>query len=280
MELRSEDALRQVQERHLAAQADQIAQAAQFAAQDRQKMLGDLQMADTIHKTLTETVDPGDKSPEEVSALATQATDDWLLRNNPKAALLVGQARTWMAKPEQFQQTQATRMGVAQLGAESRLGVAQIGAQSREKIASSRAPNGYAPSVSEKDAMALQRAADAVDKAYADPASTPEDIARVEKYESDLRGAMERQHPDKMAVQEVQALRTELGTVLKEYWSGGRDPKLVPEIERLKGEIRDKVKTGSRPLTGAPTGQSTTTTTAPKTRFKLDMKSGRLVPAE
>jgi hypothetical protein len=129
-QLRSEEALRMVQERHLAAQADQLAYNLQQAQAEKAKEDQDLQTADLIHHTMTETTDA---TPEQ----ATQATDQWLINRNPKAAMKIGQARFLMSKPELAQEALQTKENVAQTqaaGAMARTQAQQAGALQRTQL--------------------------------------------------------------------------------------------------------------------------------------------------
>ncbi len=123
IELQGQEALRMVQERHLAAQADAIANKLQEAQAEKVKEDQDLATADLVHKTLTETIDPGDKSPEEVSSMATKATDDWLVQHNPALARKVGRARTALAATGLSQEKLQTQEDIATTRAGAQLGV-------------------------------------------------------------------------------------------------------------------------------------------------------------
>lgn len=91
MQLRAQAALQAVQERHLAAQADQIAQQVQFAQAEKEQKDKDLAIADVTHQALIARGVPAEQ--------AQKTTDAWLVGKNPRAALEIGQARSALAKP-------------------------------------------------------------------------------------------------------------------------------------------------------------------------------------
>ncbi len=259
-ELASEQALRAVQERHLAAQADQISYALQQKKEQDVKDEIDLQTGAVLH---TQLVDSG-VAPDEANGVV----NDWMGRRNPDLLKKVATAQFMAEKPEIAQQALASRQAIAQGHDVAKVQAATIGASSRN-------PKGYAPSVSEKDALAMQNADDAVDKAYAVGDAT--EIDRAEKFRDNLQKGLERQHPDQVNLEGIKAIRNELGTVLKEYWSGGRDEKLVPEINRLKEQIKEATK--KQAVGGATPAPAAAASAAPVTRFKLS-PSGKLVPAQ
>jgi len=177
MQLRGQEALRIIQERHLAAQADQIAYNLAQAKAEKAKEDADLQMADEIHHTLTETVDPGDKTPEEVSAEATKATDEWLLNRNPKLALKVGQARAVLAKPELAQAGLETKEKIAQAQQAGALQRTQARVEGQQGVADTRAD--AARDVAETAAEARTKAAEIRGKFGVDIARTRADHLAV-----------------------------------------------------------------------------------------------------
>lgn len=120
---------------------------------------------------------------------------------------------------------------------------------------------GYSPDVTEKQALALQRARTALNDAIDN--GEPDDVIQEKAaFLSDLQKAQGRQHRDPIIDEQVRALRSELAIVQKEYYQQGdtspnqqkKKAQLKSDIERIQGEIR-RIGGGSE-ATAAPATQS------------------------
>lgn len=112
-QLQSEAALRAVQERHLAAQADQLAW--QLKQAQEQKVKDDIDLQ--THQLFTGKLVEAGLPPAE----AQSTMNDWLANRNPKLAKDVGQAQYWMDRPEMAQAKLASQEKIAQLRVNPRL---------------------------------------------------------------------------------------------------------------------------------------------------------------
>lgn len=226
-ELQSEAALRAVQERHLAAQTEQIAYNLQQAQADKAKEDQDLATADLLHHTLTETTDA---TPEQ----ATQAVDQWLLTKNPKVALKVGQARMMMAKPELAQEALKTREEIAQTRAGATVQAAQIHADATAKrLGAAGMPMDAAGKFSAQLAGLRKQAADAYDAGDDEAASTAEQGIK------DMWTYMDRTHPNVVRNLHAKNLQATASAAYKAYLdSGMKNKKLKAEWERAQEALQ------------------------------------------
>lgn len=98
IELQGQEALRRVQERHLAAQADALAYQLQQAQADKAEQDKVLQIADVTHQTMVSKLVSQGMPQATAEEKATQATDTWMANSYPKVAVAVGNARATLAK--------------------------------------------------------------------------------------------------------------------------------------------------------------------------------------
>lgn len=260
MELQSQEALRQIQERHLAAQADMLSYNLDQAKADKAKEDADLQKADMMHKVLTETVDPGDKTPEEVNQLATQATDDWLVRNNPKAALKVANARFLMSKPEIAQQTIQSRENIATGRNAVSLQNAQTNAEARKYSADQH----LAATVArlKEGGMGHEAATTFAEKVnnWRDQQAQAEEEGDLDTAASfgmkiqDAYKHMRMTHPDQSQTIQLKNLQAEANKAYGEWVAGGmKNKKLEAEVIRTRKALADaQGGGGAEPATNGP----------------------------
>lgn len=248
-QLQSEAALRAVQERHLAAQADQIAYNLQQAQADKAKEDQDLATASLLHHTLTETTDT---TPEQ----AAQATDQWLLNKNPKLALKVGQARMMLARPEMAQAALESKEKVAEIQADARkYAVDKRTEMLQQKLQGAglqlEASGKFANRVVtlERQAREAREAGDdqAADDAEREVQLMHEDLART--------------HPNAARVLKQRMLQNKASEAYKQFLATGmKNKKLKEEADRTQAELQS-LDENSPTGPSAPAMPSNATTT-------------------
>lgn len=120
MELQSQEALRRVQERHLAAQVDMLTQKTQQEAKDQAEVDTGLKGADLMYQTLTETTPPmikadgTEETPEEKSQRVRGQVNQWMATKYPKAAEVYANAVNKLGKSALDEATMTLREAQAQ----------------------------------------------------------------------------------------------------------------------------------------------------------------------
>lgn len=243
MELQSQEALRQIQERHLAAQAQMLdynLQQAQAEKAQDDKALQDYQLLrTTLHETAPDL--PG-MTPEESAQKKEDIALQTLITKRPAVGLRVAQAQLMASKPEQFQQQLKSREEIAAennatriQNTQTRLEGTKYTADKRFQAAQDRlnSPTATGSSAAGKYGNELRASRLRLQAAY--DTGDMDSIMEEEQFLKDVQGYMEKTHPDKSAVTRSTMLMSKWRETYKAYLAGDR--KLKPEVDRLEGEL-------------------------------------------
>lgn len=253
MQLRSEEALRAVQERHLAAEADMLAYNLQTAREEKAKDDAALQTHRDMYTALTETAPPlpGMEGNPQADAEAKQRiADQWLVNNRPTAAQRVAVARYWMQRPEAAEAALQERLQAAQIRAGAQTQVAETRAEATKYSADQRtaatierlkrsgmghdAATTFAGNVNEWREQQAQAEAEG-------------DLERAASFGQRIQDAYEhlnRTHPDASQTLHIKNLQATAQAAYKAYLDTGmKNKKLKEEWERAQ-----KALEGVKPL--------------------------------